>query len=164
MSFLSGIFDWIGRVLRKIFDVIKKILPYVLLGIAIWLALGLPFAIPALGILIEGTLGNALLVAGASFLFAPGETTELIGGALDAVGDAAVDVVETVVEVAGGAAGAVLGSPLVLAGLAFAAWWFFLRDDDKKKGVVIIRDPKDPQPLPEPDSPPLLPAPDAAGA
>lgn len=132
MGIFNTLFGWIGKLLKKIWNAIKKILPFILLAVAIWLALGLPFAIEALGISIAGTQANALLLAGASFLFAPQETGDVIGKALDSVGDTAGDVISTVTDVVSDGATTILSSPIGLVGIGLLLYFLFFKDDDKK--------------------------------
>lgn len=139
MGVFNTLFGWIGKLLKKIWKAIKKILPFILLAVATWLALGLPFAIEALGISIAATSANALLVAGASFLFAPQETGDVIGEALDSVGDTAGDVISTVTDVVSDGATAVLSSPIGLIGIGLLLYFLFFKDDDK----VVVQTSKE---------------------
>lgn len=123
-------------------DVIKKILPILLLVLALAFATGiLSFTLfpagttlfgIAIGPMVFGGTSAALLAAGASFLLFPDDTAELVSEVSEAVGDAASSVLDTVIDVASGAVTSFLSSPggLIIAGVAF--WYFFLRE--KKDG------------------------------
>lgn len=143
MNIFEKLFAFIKKLFKKIIDIIKKILPYILLACAIWLALGGAISIPFLDMVIEASTANALLVAGASFIFVPQETAELVSRATAGIGQAAKDVIHTVVDVAGSAAADVLSQPVVLIGL-FALAWFLLarRKDDKQEPVTYFDQPK----------------------
>lgn len=136
MSILSDIFAWFKRIFKEILDLIKKILPYILLGIAVWLALGMPFLIPSLGISIAAGGFNALLVAGVSFVLAPGETQELISEAAEALGNAATDVIQTVVDVADSALTSVLSSSPALLIVGGLLLWFLLSREKERQPAM----------------------------
>lgn len=125
MDIITKIFDWLSDLLGKIFKAIQKIIPIILVGVAIWLALGLALPLPAW---LSGMVGvssiaagtaNALLALGASFLLAPTETGEVLSSAVSVVGDLAGDIAAT----AGDVVGSFLTSPggllLLGAGLLF---------------------------------------------
>lgn len=143
MSFFTKIFSWISKLLSKLFDLVKKILPIVLLAAAVWLGLG--FGIPVAW-LVAGALplegaGAALLLAGSSFLVAPGETSEVLSKAVGAVGDVASDVASTIVDVASSAAGALLSSPIGIAALVIGGLWLFGGKSDRKENVPVFSPP-----------------------
>lgn len=93
----SEIFSWIGDLFTKLFSMMKKILPYILIALAIWFSLGL--GIPALGI--AGGWTSALLALGTSFVLAPDESAAVLSSAASAMGD----VLSTVATEVGSAAG-----------------------------------------------------------
>lgn len=124
----SEVFSWLGDLFTKLFDMIKKILPYILVALAIWFSLGL--GIPALGI--AGGWTSALLALGASFVLAPDETAAILSSAASAMGD----VLSTVATKVGSAAGDLTSSfasssgifTLALVGLGM---YLLLSSDDK---------------------------------
>lgn len=125
---VSRVFSWIGDLFTKLFDMIKKILPYILIALAIWFSLGL--GIPALGI--AGGWTSAALALGASFVVAPDETGALLSSAASAMGD----VLSTVATGVGSAAGDLTSSfatssgLLTLALFGFGAYLLLSSDDD----------------------------------
>lgn len=134
MNILNKLFGWIGKLFKKIWEAIKKILPYILLAIAIYLSLGGALTIPFTSTVLQGTF-HAMMVAGASFLLAPEETAELVSNAAHAIGDAASVVVSETVGVVTTGVGALLTSPVGIAVMALGLWWLFGRD--KKEGGEI---------------------------
>lgn len=139
MGILSSLFGWISKLFKQLVNLFKKILPYLMVALAIVLLLtpaGLPlsawFGAAFAGVVIPGGVVGAMLAIGTSFLFAPDETAELVNDAIDAVGDVAQNVLEEGVELLGSVASTVLSNPIVLAGAVFALWWFFGRDKKEK--------------------------------
>lgn len=130
----AKIFDWIKKLFRKLLSLIKKILPVVMLLLAVWLALGMPFTIPLLGEVIAGTTANALLVAGASFLLAPGETAKLVSNVAAGLGSAAGAVAAAAAGAASTGIGAFFQSPVGIGVLAFGVWFLLLRDKKDEPG------------------------------
>lgn len=119
-------FDWIGDLFTKIWQAVKRILPFILIACAIWLSMGLAIPLFA-GLVIEGTVMNALLVLGASFLLVPEETVLALQPAVEAIGNVAQQAAEEVGQVAGGLLNSVsdaLGIPtfLIVGGLAVVAY------------------------------------------
>jgi len=140
MNILSGLFNWLKNVFKDLLRLIKRAIPIVLLGIAIYLSLGFGFSIPALGIAIAPGAISALLVIGVSFLLAPGETVALVSNAAEAIGEAVAEVIETVVEVAASATESVLSaSPLVWAGIALVAYFLIAGSDDDKRTPIELK-------------------------
>lgn len=88
MDFIEDIFKGLGDLLTSILNVIKRILPYVLLAIAAWYTMGgtLTF-LTELGI--KAGAMTAMYMAGTSFLFAPDETAAVVVDAVQALGDVA---------------------------------------------------------------------------
>lgn len=93
-------FDWIGDLFSRLWKAFKRILPYILIACAIWLSFGLAIPLFA-GLVIEGTVMNALLFLGASFLFVPDETVMALQPAIEAIGDIAQSAATEAGEVAG---------------------------------------------------------------
>lgn len=165
MSFLSNIFKSIFKLLAKLWDFIKKYLPYILIAIALCFYLFplMAFTIPAfsLGSLSLGTatvitgMTGVVLSLGAALLIAPGETADAVSsvaagvgdaasGVVDAAGEVATDVVDVVGEVATDALSTlfdvVTSSPIGLTLLGAAAYFLFFKSDDKQR-LVIQREP-----------------------
>lgn len=140
MSIFSSLFGWITSLLAKIWNLLKKILPIILLACAIYFGLG--FSIAA-GWLFAGSplisgAGAALLSLGASFLIAPGETAEVLGKAVTAAADVASDVAVGLADVVSSGLGAFFSSPAALALGAGAALWFFMRNKKEDVGLPKV--------------------------
>lgn len=136
------LFGWIAKLLKKVLEILKKALPYILLAAAIWLSMGMGIPLPMmLGGAIEGTVANALLAVGASFLLAPEETAEVLGDAVGALGEAAQVVLDTVVDVGAGVLSSVLDQPLVFLAGGLALWYFLSRRDERQI-VVAAQNPE----------------------
>lgn len=112
-NFFTAIFSWVGDLFTKLWDLMKKILPYVLLALAVWFSLGL--GIPALGIV--GGWEASLLALGASFVLAPDETSALLSSGVTAMGD----VLTTAGTAVGDALGATASSLFTSSGLIWVA-------------------------------------------
>lgn len=132
------IFKWLFKLLERLWNLIKKVLPVVMLGLALYLVAIGPLAIPLLGLTLSGTTA-ALALAGASFLIAPGETADVVSRAAEGIGSAA----SAVAVEAGDAIGSFVSSalnassiiPLVAGG--FLLWWFVAkRDKDKDEAAA----------------------------
>lgn len=93
-DFFNSIFGWLGDLLTSLWQLIQKALPYILLALALFLAFSTAgLTIPLLGIVIPSGWLSAAIVAGVSFLLAPGETAAMVNVAVDAIGDAVGNVV-----------------------------------------------------------------------
>lgn len=112
-NFFTAIFAWVGELFTKLWSLMKKILPYVLLALAVWFSLGL--GIPALGIV--GGWEAALLALGTSFVLAPDETSTLLSAGVAAMGD----VLTTAGTAVGDALGATASSLFTSSGLLWIA-------------------------------------------
>lgn len=138
-------FDWIGDLFSRLWKAFKRILPYILIACAIWLTMGLAIPLFA-GLVIEGTVLNALLFVGASFLFAPEETIMALQPAIEAIGDTAQTAAHEVGEATGSLLGAVsdsLGLPTIAVGVGLAVLAYFLlkskKDEDGKTEAEDIQ-------------------------
>lgn len=133
MGFFNQLFDMIANLFRQIMDIIKQILPYLLIGAAIFFGFGGVWAPMIFGstLTISGAMGAALAL-GASFLFLPTETADIIGNIATGVADAAIQIIDAAVPVigavVGGAFDILASSPVLMIGLAVGAWWFLSRD------------------------------------
>lgn len=135
MDFLQSIFDGLSDFFNSILSVIKQVLPYVLLGCAVWLAFsGLPISLGALGSIPAGA-SAALAMAGASFLFAPEETAAILTNAASAIGDVASVIVSEATSLVGTAVGGLFSSPAMLALLGFGA--FYLLSGRSKQDTPV---------------------------
>lgn len=131
------IFKWLFKLLERLWNLIKKVLPVIMLGLALYLVAIGPLAIPFLGLTLSGTTA-ALALAGASFLIAPGETADVVSRAAEGIGDVA----STVAVEAGDAIGSLVSSTLssssiislVAGGLLL--WWLVTKKDKKKEKEV----------------------------
>lgn len=132
------IFKWLFKLLERLWNLIKKVLPVIMLGLALYLVAIGPLAIPLLGLTLSGTTA-ALALAGASFLIAPGETADVVSRAAEGIGSVA----STVATEAGDAIGSFVSSalstssiiPLVAGGLLL--WWFVAKKDKKEDEAVM---------------------------
>lgn len=149
-SGVKKVFDAVIRAVKKVWDVIRKYIVYIVVIAAIFWPVLLPFLqstfaaypsflawLPTSGIWAAGASGlQAMVLRGLAALsfgfFMDSETTREI---VEKVADVAGDVAEAVGDIGGevleGAASGLLSSPWLLAAGAFAVWWFFLRDDSK---------------------------------
>lgn len=143
MSFLNKIWGWLSSLIKKIWAVIKKVLPYILLALAVYfmvMPLGTTISMAWAGIPGLASISTQtamLLAAGAALIFAPEETVELVGKVADTIGDAAGAVIEAGIDVAGDVLGSLFSSPIVLIGLAVGAYLLFGRDrkeDERDRG------------------------------
>lgn len=128
------IFDWLFKLLERLWNLVKKVLPVVMLGLALYLVAIGPLTIPFLGLTLSGTTA-ALALAGASFLIAPGETADVVSRAAEGIGSVA----STVAAEAGDAIGSLVSStlnassiiPLIVGG--FLLWWLVAKRDEKNE-------------------------------
>lgn len=147
-----GIFSWIGKLFKRIFNAIMKFLKkfwWLIVIVLVILAIFFPPALAAIGAwlssipgallgavkaaagwvvsLFQGlTLGESLaLGAGLAFLVAPKETAEAIGGIIESTGSAVGDVV-------GGAASGLFSSTggVLLLGALGVGLLLWMSDDD----------------------------------
>lgn len=135
MEVFSKLFKWVMSLLTKLWKLVKKIAPIVLLGLALVCA----FA---------GEWPLAVLFAGASLLLFPKETAEVATKAVKAVGAVA----STAAEAIGSAVGTGVSSLASASGfigmvaLGFFLWLFLNRKksadepDGKEEGPEVPRD------------------------
>lgn len=135
MGVFSKLFKWVMSLLTKLWKLVKKIAPIVLLGLALVCA----FA---------GEWPLAVLFAGASLLLFPGETAELAAKAVKAVGTVASTAAEAVGSAVGvGVSSLASASGLIgMVALGFLLWLFFNRErradesEGKTEGPAFSRD------------------------
>lgn len=143
MDIITKIFNWITSLLKKVLQAIQRLIPVVMIGIAIWLGLGLALPLPSwlVGLTgvtaIAGGTANALLALGASFLLAPQETGEVLAKGVEVLGDVAAGIGASV----GGVVSSFLTSPGGL--LVLGAGLFFLLRDRKSADVPVNPDQVD---------------------
>lgn len=135
MGVFSKLFKWVMSLLTKLWKLVKKIAPIVLLGLALVCA----FA---------GQWPLAALFAGASLLLFPKETGEVATKAVKAIGTVA----STAAQAVGSAVGVGVSSLASASGLigvvvlGFFLWLFFNRkkkadeSDGKKEGPEVPQD------------------------
>lgn len=127
-----GIFKWLFNLLARLWKLIKKILPYILLAMAIYLVAVGPIVWAAVGLELSGTAA-ALGLVGASFLIAPGETAEVVSSAVDGVGDVAAKVVTEAGDLIGTAVSSVFGGSFLTWLLIGAAVLFVVPSRKRKE-------------------------------
>lgn len=131
---MDKIFNWIGDLFTKIWKLFKKILPYIMIALAVFFTFG--GSIILMGMVIEG-YAAAIVAMGISFLVAPEETIDVTSDVAKAVGTAAGAVVAAGV---GGLASGVFGgenSWLVIAAIAVGAY-FLLSGNRENDGTRDI--------------------------
>lgn len=149
MGIIEKIFSFIGDLLGKLFALLKKVLPVLLLCLAAYLsfggmglAAGTKFAM-ATGLALSGTSG-ALLAAGASALFFPDETAAIVSHVAGVVGTAVGSVVSAGVGVVTTGISAFLSSPAGLLLLGVGAYMLFGRRTEKEKKEAPVKLPDEP--------------------
>lgn len=133
----SKLFAWIKKLLSKLWKVLKVVIVVVLIALALWFTAGM--ALPAAWPIIGGMSGYwaAAAAAGAAFLFFPDETAELVGGAVEAVGDVLEDVAETAGDLLEVVGNTVLNQPIVWWALGAGALFLLLSRKKDSSAVVI---------------------------
>lgn len=132
---MDKIFSWIGDLFSKIWGLLKKILPYIMIALAVFFTFG--GSLVLFGMVLEG-YAAAIAAMGLSFLVAPDET-------IDTVTDVATDIGKAVGAVVSGAAGGVAsglfgddGSWLLIAAIAIGAYLLLSgRERDATTTVVL---------------------------
>lgn len=123
---MDKIFSWIGDLFSRIWKLFKKILPYIMIALAVFFTFG--GSLVLFGMVLEG-YAAAVAAMGLSFLVAPDETIDTVSGVAESVGEAAGAVVSGV---AGGLASGLFGGEwgwLGLVAIGVGAWWLFGKDD-----------------------------------
>lgn len=133
--------NWLKKLFSSIIKLIKKILPVILLALALWVAFVAPFTIPLLGVTLTGTAG-ALFLAGTSFLLLPEESADVVEDAARGLGRAATSVVTAAAGVASAGIGALLTSPAGLALIGFGLWYLLGRDEGATAQTTPRYDPR----------------------
>lgn len=127
---MSKIFGWIGDLFTKIWNLFKKVLPYIMLALAAYFTFGGSFVL--FGMELTG-YAAAIAAMGLSFLVAPEETIDVMTDVAKAIGTAAGAVVAASV---GGLSSGLFGdesSWLLIAAIAAGAFFLLSRkgnDDD----------------------------------
>lgn len=125
---MDKIFGWIGDLFTKLWSLVKKILPYVMLALAIYFTFG--GSLVLLGMTLSG-YGAAIAAVGISFLVAPEETVDVATGVAEDVGTAAGSIIGAA---AGGLSSSLFGGNGVLVAIAVAVgvWWLLSGDEPEK--------------------------------
>lgn len=126
---MSKIFSWIGDLFTKIWKLIKRVLPYIMIALAAYFTFGGSYIL--LGMTLEG-YAAAVACIGVSFLAAPEETTDVVGGLAEDIGGAAGTIV------AGGVGGLLSGltsdsSFLWIVAIAVGAYFLLKRKDESQE-------------------------------
>lgn len=124
---MDKIFGWIGDLFTKIWRLFKKILPYIMIALAVFFTFG--GSLTLLGMVLEG-YAAAVACIGISFLVAPEESVDVVTDVSAAIGTAAGAIVSGV---AGGLAAGLFGNggSWVLIGAIAVGAYFLL---NKKEG------------------------------
>lgn len=89
---MEKIFDWIGDLFTKIWRLFKKILPYIMIALAVFFTFG--GSLVLLGMTLTG-YAAAVAAMGISFIVAPDETVDVVTDVAEDVGTAAGAIVST---------------------------------------------------------------------
>lgn len=129
MSFLSSLFGWLEDLLRDIWKAFKIVLPYIALALALWVGVvgALPLTWLGVSMIIPAGWVSALFFMGTSYLLAPEETTAVVSGAVEAIGDSVTAVVVAAGTTVGAGIGAIadasgISTWLIVGGLGVAAY------------------------------------------
>lgn len=140
---MEKLFDWIGDLFTKIWKLFKKILPYIMIALAVFFTFG--GSLVLFGMVLEG-YAAAIAAMGLSFLVAPEETIDTISGVAEGVGEAAGAIVSGT---AGGLVSGLFGGEwgwLGLVAIGVGAWWLFGsgerkdNDDERPDSVNGVTD------------------------
>lgn len=139
MNFIEDIFKGISDLITSILNVVKRILPYVLLAIAAWYTMGGSLAfLTELGI--EAGAMTGLYMAGTSFLFAPDETAAIVVDSVHALGDVASAVGTEAGNLLNDVTSSLLSGPAGWLIIGVGAYFLFSvlsKNSDKTGGVPI---------------------------
>lgn len=128
---MNKIFNWIGDLFSKIWKLFKKILPYIMIALAVFFTFG--GSLTLFGMVLEG-YAAAVAAMGLSFLVAPEETIDVASDVAGDIGTAAGAIVSAAVGgVASGLSGD-NGSWLLIAVVAVGAYLFLSRKDE---GITV---------------------------
>lgn len=135
---MDKIFGWIGDLFTKIWRLFKKILPYIMIALAVYFTFGGSFVL--LGMELKG-YAAVVAAMGLSFLVAPEETVDTVSGVAGSIGTAAGAIVAAGV---GGVASGLFGgenSWLVFAAVAVGAYLLLSggRKSDEPGALVLGR-------------------------
>lgn len=136
---MDKIFSWIGDLFTKIWKIFKKVLPYIMIALAVFFTFG--GSIVLMGMVLEG-YAAAIAAMGLSFLVAPEETTDVVTGVTESVSNAAGAIVAAGV---GGLASGLFGgesSWLLIAAVAVGAYFLFSKggEDEEEYNKSSPRD------------------------
>lgn len=131
---MDKIFGWIGDLFTKIWRLFKKILPYIMIALAVFFTFG--GSLPLLGMVLEG-YAAAVACIGISFLVAPEESIDVATNVSTAIGTAASAVVSGV---AGGLAAGLFGgegSWVLIAAIAVGAYFLLSGEKDSRDNYPV---------------------------
>lgn len=135
---MDKIFGWIGDLFTKIWKIFKKVLPYIMIALAVFFTFG--GSIILMGMVLEG-YAAVIAAMGLSFLVAPEETTDVVTGVTESVSNAAGAIVAAGV---GGLASGLFGgesSWLLIAAVAAGAYFLLSgREKDEEYGKPSLKD------------------------
>lgn len=144
MSLLSGIVNFF----KKLWDMIKKILVYILIAIAVFILLWAIFAtggalLPIIGVALTTTqcVVAALACLAGAFLIDSDTAKSVTDSIAGAVGDATEAVADVATSAAGGAVSGILGSDLFLYAALGIGAYFLLTAGSKEQSPVVYNNP-----------------------
>lgn len=132
---MDKIFSWIGDLFSKIWGLFKKILPYIMIALAVFFTFG--GSLTLFGMVLEG-YAAAIAAMGLSFLVAPDATIDVVSGVAKDIGTAAGAIVSGA---AGGIASGLFGddgSWLLVAAFAVGAYLLLSRKEDDSTRVAEL--------------------------
>lgn len=144
--FLEQIFKALSSLFEAILNVVKRVLPYILLAAAAYLALctgGISLAWLVPGTVIPSGWASAAVLAGASFILAPNETAAIVNSGVDAIGSVATNLATEAGQMLASVSEGVLGLPLWA--LVVGGVGLFLLFRNKGEKDVVIRPSPDQQ-------------------
>lgn len=149
MSFLNSLFGWLEDLLRDIWKAFKIVLPYIAIALALWVGLvgALPLTWLGITAIIPAGWVSALFFVGVSYILAPEETSAVVLGATEAIGDAVTVVAATAGAAVGTGVSALADSSgistfFIVGGCALAAYLLMQnrKDTDQISGSTSSSD------------------------
>lgn len=147
LDLFKKVWKFIKKALNKIMEVLKDVLPYLLIAGAVFLAtlsgtaiLGLPIFLQGLATFLVGVgpLAAAAIGAGVSFLLAPEETAGLLTNVAEAVGEVASAAVQMAGDVVSTGFASIFGENfLIYAALGLGAYLLLTKEENKS--VVEVK-------------------------
>lgn len=135
---MNKIFSWIGELFTEIWKLFKKILPYIMIALAVFFTFG--GSLTLFGMVLEG-YAAAIAAMGLSFLVAPDETIDTVTGVADSIGEAAGAVIGGVTGgLVSGLSGGENGVWIAIA-IAVGAWFLLNGRKDSVDVDVVGHEP-----------------------